>query len=407
MMEQVSDTMPGAVQNLVYLDYAATTPMLPEVEAAMQQASWANPASEHALGRQAKAQLETARQQIAQIINADSRELVFTSGATEANNLALRGAAEFYRDRGRHIVTVQTEHKAVLDTCAALERDGFEVTYLPVGADGLLRLSQLQAALRDDTILVSVMQVNNETGVMQPLAAIAALLAEHTARLHVDAAQGFAKLPLDWASCGIDYLSVSAHKCYGPKGIGGLFIRRQPRARLVAQQHGGGQEMSLRSGTLSVPLAAGFAAACQWWQTHQNTEYLRVNALNGRLFEGLQVFGAVPNVSIDSVDPEAPVAVSPYVLNVRFPVQSAESLQVAVSVLAGVDVAASSGSACASASNEPSAVLRAMGLSVPQAESALRLSFGWQTTAADIDAVNEQFAQALQHLQCIAGGMSP
>lgn len=377
---------------MIYLDYAATTPPTEEVVAAMQSASWANPASAHALGQAAAEQVAAARHTIASVIGADAREVTFTSGATEANNLALQGAASFYADRGRHIVTVQTEHKAVLDTCAWLEGRGFEITYLSVDDAGLIDLGELQASLRDDTILVSVMQVNNETGVMQPLAAIAECVQNHaTAKLHVDAAQGFAKLPLDWQTLPIDYLSASAHKCYGPKGTGVLFTRRLPRARLQVIQHGGGHEAGLRSGTLSAALCVGFAAACEQAITKQANEIDRMQQLKAQFWQQLQTLGGV-------VLHGGLTDTSPFICNVGFAGVMGESLLLDLS-----ELAVSSGSACASANREPSAVLRAMGVSEQLAESSLRFSFGWQTTEQDIQSAASQTIQSVQRLRAIAG----
>lgn len=381
---------------MIYLDYAATTPLLPEVREAMANASWANASSTHAMGLQAAAEVAQARATISATIASDPRELLFTSGATEANNLAIQGAARFYQSRGQHLITVSTEHKAVLDTFAALELEGFEVTYLPVNAQGLLDINALQNALRPDTTLVSVMQVNNETGVCQPLADIAEVLSNHPARLHVDAAQGFGKIPLDWPTSSIDYLSVSAHKCYGPKGVGGLFVRRHPRARLLPLQHGGGHEMGLRSGTLSPALCTGFAAACAWQSESAAAEYERLLVLRTDLLVGLQAIGAELNTDA-SLSSESQ---SPYILNVRFPNINMESL-----LLALPNLAVATGSACASASAEPSPVLRAMGLTAKQAEQSLRFSLGWQTNEAHIAEVLQDLRQALLRLKKISGGL--
>lgn len=379
---------------MIYLDYAATAPLLPEANIAMAQASWANPASNHALGQQAAAEITAARATIAASIQADPRELIFTSGATEANNLAIQGAARFYQSRGRHLITVQTEHKAVLDTFGALEQDGFSVTYLPVDAQGMLRRGDLVAALQSDTTLVSIMQVNNETGVMQDLRMVADALAGHSARLHVDAAQGFAKLRMHWPNSGVDYLSVSAHKCYGPKGVGGLFVRRQPRARLRAVQHGGGQEQGLRSGTLSPALCAGFAAACRWQQANHEAEYQRMVNLRERLLLGLCELGAKSNTASLLAEYQ-----SPFILNIQLPNVNIESV-----LLAMPEVAMATGSACASVTAEPSAVLLGMGLPAADAERSLRLSFGWQTTQNEVDQVLAMLANALRHLRRLAGG---
>ena len=361
----------------IYLDYAATTPVDPRV--VQQMLPWlyerfGNPASRsHAYGWAAEEAVETARAQVAQLIGADAREIVWTSGATESNNLALKGAAQFHKARGRHLVTVRTEHKAVLDTMRELEREGYAVTYLDVRPDGLLDLDALRAALRPDTIVVSVMYVNNEIGVIQDIPAIGALCRERGILLHVDAAQATGKVEIDLATLPVDLMSLSAHKTYGPKGIGALYVRRKPRVRIEAQMHGGGHERGLRSGTLATHQIVGMGAAYAIARESMAAECARVRALRDRLLAGLQ---AIPEVLVNG-DLERRVA---HNLNISFQFVEGESLLMGLK-----DIAVSSGSACTSASLEPSYVLRALGLADEAAHSSIRFSIGRYTTEAEID----------------------
>lgn len=363
----------------IYLDYNATTPMDPRVAEKMAQyltrdGNFGNPASRsHAYGWEAEDAVSEARQQIADLLNADPREIVFTSGATESNNLAIKGVAHFYRKKGQHIVTCKTEHKAVLDTCRQLEREGFEVTYLDPEENGLIDLAKLEAALRDDTVLVSIMHVNNEIGVIQDIAAIGELCRSRKIFYHVDAAQSAGKVDIDLQEMKVDLMSVTAHKIYGPKGIGALYIRRKPRVRLEAQMHGGGHERGMRSGTLAVHQIVGMGEAFRIAQAEMHADNERIRMLRDRLWQGLS--------DIDEVylngDFEQRVAGN---LNVSFNFIEGESL-----IMALRDVAVSSGSACTSASLEPSYVLRAVGRSDELAHSSIRFSVGRFTTEKEID----------------------
>lgn len=368
--------------------------MAAEALEAMANAPWANPASSHAFGAEAALALAEAQQKLAAVIGADPREVVFTSGATEANNLAIKGAAQFYTKRGKHILTVVTEHKAVLDAYEWLAGQGYDVTYLSVKSNGLVDLQELTLALRPDTILVSVMHVNNETGVRQPLDELSTIVRQHGAKLHVDAAQSFAKLPLSWNDLAIDYLSVSAHKCYGPKGIGALFVRRQPRARLIEQIHGGGQQQNVRSGTVPVALCAGFAAAATVSVAEQHTVLTKIAALKAQLIQGLQALGGVVLHGPDDAVSEHS---SPYIANIGFEDVNGESLLLAIP-----DLAVSTGSACASAHAEPSKVLRAMGASTALAEASLRFGFGRDTSTVDIDQAIQSVTSAVVKLRHLA-----
>ncbi|MGD8378541.1 MAG: IscS subfamily cysteine desulfurase [Gammaproteobacteria bacterium] len=377
---------------LIYLDYAATTPVDARVAEAMTGfmtagGCFGNPASSHAAGRAAAAAVRQAREQVAGLIGARPEEIVWTSGATEADNLALKGAARARMDRGRHIVTMRTEHKAVLDTCRALEREGFEVTYLTPPADGILPPDQLREALRTDTILVSIMHVNNETGVAQDVAALAVIAHEAGAIFHVDAAQSVGKLPVDVAAMDIDLLSMSAHKLYGPKGMGALYVRREPRIPVEPQMHGGGHEGGMRSGTLAVHQIVGFGLACELAGRELAAESRRIEALRKRLWKGL---AALDGVLLNG-HPEARV---PGILNVSFDYVSGEALLAALPSLA-----VSSGSACTSASREPSYVLRACGRDDRLAQSSLRFSMGRFTTEAEIDTAVEQVGEAFRQLR--------
>ncbi len=361
----------------IYMDYGATTPVDPRVVDAMVpwlREHFGNPASRsHAWGWEAEAAVEKARVQVAELIGADPREIVWTSGATESNNLALKGAAHFYKTRGKHIVTVKTEHKAVLDTVRELERQGFDATYLAVQEDGLLDLEAFKAALRPDTILVSVMFVNNEIGVIQDIAAIGAICRERGIIFHVDAAQASGKVAIDMATLPVDLMSLASHKTYGPKGIGALYVRRKPRVRIEAQMHGGGHERGMRSGTLPTHQIVGMGEAFRIAREEMGAESERIRMLQQRLVRGL--------VDIEQVfingHTERRV---PHNLNISFNFVEGESLIMGVKGLA-----VSSGSACTSASLEPSYVLRALGRSDELAHSSLRMTIGRFTTIEEID----------------------
>lgn len=361
----------------IYLDYSATTPIDPRVVEAMLPyltEKFGNPASRsHQYGWDAEAAVENARAEVAALVHADPKEIVWTSGATEANNLAIKGAANFYQGKGKHLITVKTEHKAVLDTMRELERQGFEVTYLDVLPNGLVDLAALEAALRPDTILVSIMAVNNEIGVIQPIAQIGELLRNKGILFHVDAAQATGKIDIDLSTLKVDLMSFSAHKTYGPKGIGALYVRRKPRVRLEAQMHGGGHERGMRSGTLATFLIVGMGEAFRLARLEMQEENKRIQALRDRLLKGLS---DMPEIYVNG-DLEHRV---PHNLNVSFAYVEGESLIMAVR-----DIAVSSGSACTSASLEPSYVLRALGLNDELAHSSIRFSIGRFTTEEEID----------------------
>ena len=365
----------------IYMDYGATTPCDPRVVDAMVpwlREHFGNPASRsHAWGWEAEEAVETSRAQVAALVNADPREIVWTSGATESINLALKGAAHFYGSRGKHLVTVKTEHKATLDTMRELERQGFEVSYLEVQENGLLDLDKFRDTLRKDTILVSVMLVNNEIGVIQDIPAIGAMCRERGIIFHVDAAQGTGKVAIDLAALPVDLMSLASHKTYGPKGIGALYVRRKPRVRIEAQMHGGGHERGMRSGTLPTHQIVGMGTAFAIAQAEMGTEIERVRMLHQRLLAGI---GKIEQVFING-DLERRV---PHNVNASFNFVEGESLIMGVK-----GIAVSSGSACTSASLEPSYVLRALGRSDELAHSSLRMTIGRFTTAEEIDyAVN-------------------
>ena len=362
----------------IYLDYSATTPVDPRVAGKMipyLTEQFGNPASRsHSYGWEAEKAVEEARGHVAALVNADPREIVFTSGATESNNLAIKGAANFYAGtKGKHIVTVMTEHKAVLDTVREMERQGFEATYLDVGADGLVDLDKFKAAIRPDTILASVMFVNNEIGVIQDIAAIGAICREKGVIFHVDAAQATGRVDIDLASLPVDLMSLTAHKTYGPKGIGALYVRRKPRVRLEAQMHGGGHERGMRSGTLPTHQIVGMGEAFRLAREEMATENERIRMLRDRLYAGLK---DIEEVHLNG-DAERRV---PHNLNVSFNFVEGESLIMAIK-----DLAVSSGSACTSASLEPSYVLRALGRSDELAHSSIRFSIGRFTTEEEVD----------------------
>ncbi|KDD16940.1 IscS subfamily cysteine desulfurase [Bordetella bronchiseptica] len=361
----------------IYLDYSATTPVDPRVVEKMipwLYESFGNPASRsHAFGWEAEDAVEKAREEVAKLVNADPREIVWTSGATESDNLAIKGAANFYAERGKHIITVKTEHKAVLDTCRELERQGFEVTYLDVQDDGLLSLDAFKVALRPDTILVSVMMVNNEIGVIQDIAALGEICREKGIIFHVDAAQATGKVEIDLQKLKVDLMSFSAHKTYGPKGIGALYVRRKPRVRIEAQMHGGGHERGFRSGTLATHQIVGMGEAFRLAREEMGTENERVRMLRDRLLAGLtQIEEVYVNGSMEHR--------VPHNLNISFNYVEGESLIMAIK-----ELAVSSGSACTSASLEPSYVLRALGRNDELAHSSIRFTLGRFTTEQEID----------------------
>jgi cysteine desulfurase len=377
----------------IYLDYAATTPVDPRVAARMAgfltvDGVFGNPASRsHSYGWQAEAAVEEARAQVAELVGADPREIVWTSGATEADNLALKGCAQAHRDRGRHLVTSRIEHKAILDTCQYLETEGFEVTYLDPDADGLIQPRAVAAALRDDTILVSVMHVNNELGTLNDIVAIGETCRARGVLYHVDAAQSAGKLPIDLSRLPVDLMSFSAHKIYGPKGVGALYVRRKPRVQLRAQIHGGGHERGMRSGTLATHQVAGMGEAFRIAGAEMAADGARIGALRDRFWNAVGGFAQVylngcPNRRV------------PGILNLSFGAVDGETL-----LLALKDLAVSTGSACTSASLEPSHVLRALGIRDELAYSALRFSIGRFTTAAEIDFAVASIGEALARLR--------
>jgi cysteine desulfurase len=381
----------------IYMDYSATTPVDPRVAEKMcsyltPTGKFGNAASRsHAFGWEAEEAVDQARHQVADLINADPKEIVWTSGATESDNLAIKGVAHFYHKRGRHIVTSKTEHKAVLDTCRHLERDGFEVTYLDPQSDGLIDLGKLESALRDDTILVSIMHVNNEIGVIQDIAAIGEMTRARKILFHVDAAQSAGKVPIDLERMKVDLMSLSAHKIYGPKGIGALYVRRKPRVRLEAQIHGGGHERGMRSGTLPTHQIVGMGEAFRLAQEEMAMENERVLALRRRLWEGMKDMEQV----VLNGDEENRVAGN---LNLSFAFVEGESL-----IMALKDLAVSSGSACTSASLEPSYVLRALGREDELAHSSIRFTLGRFTTAEEVDYAVARIREQVGRLR----GLSP
>ncbi|GJH17963.1 IscS subfamily cysteine desulfurase [Caballeronia novacaledonica] len=363
----------------IYMDYSATTPVDPRVVDKMipyLREQFGNPASRsHQYGWDAERAVEEARENVAALVNCDPREIIWTSGATESDNLAIKGAAHFYKSKGKHIITVKTEHKAVLDTTRELEREGYEVTYLDVKDDGLIDLDKLKAAIRPDTILVSVMSVNNEIGVIQDIEAIGEITREKGIIFHVDAAQATGKIQVDLQKLKVDLMSFSAHKTYGPKGIGALYVRRKPRVRIEAQMHGGGHERGMRSGTLATHQIVGMGEAFRIAREEMATENERIRMLRDRLLKGLQ---DIEEVYVNG-DMERRV---PHNLNISFNFVEGESLIMAVK-----DVAVSSGSACTSASLEPSYVLRALGRNDELAHSSIRFTVGRFTTEQDVDYV--------------------
>ena len=375
----------------IYMDYSATTPIDPRVVDKMipyLREQFGNPASRsHQYGWDAERAVEEARENVAALVNADPREIIWTSGATESDNLAIKGAAHFYKSKGKHIITVKTEHKAVLDTCRELEREGYEVTYLDVKDDGLIDLEKLKAAIRPDTILVSVMSVNNEIGVVQDVTAIGEITRAKGIIFHVDAAQATGKIEIDLQKQKVDLMSFSAHKTYGPKGIGALFVRRKPRIRIEAQMHGGGHERGMRSGTLATHQIVGMGEAFRIAREEMAVENERVRMLRDRLLNGLK---EMEEVYVNG-DMETRV---PHNLNISFNFVEGESLIMAVK-----DVAVSSGSACTSASLEPSYVLRALGRNDELAHSSIRFTVGRFTTEQDVDYVINLLKSKIQKLR--------
>ncbi len=376
----------------VYLDYSATTPVDPRVAVKMFTYlcdKFGNPASRsHAYGWEAEKAVEEARANVAAYINADPREIVWTSGATEADNLAVKGAAHFYRDKGKHLITVKTEHKAILDSMRHLEEEGYEVTYMDVQENGLLDLEALEAAIRPDTTLVSVMGVNNEIGVIQDIAAIGEMCRRHGVLFHCDATQAVGKMDLDMEKLKIDLMSLSGHKVYGPKGIGALYVRRKPRVRLEAQIHGGGHERGMRSGTLATHQIVGMGEAYRLMKLEQPEEMKRERALRDRLLAGIEK--NIPEIVING-DMEHRAVTN---LNVSFKFIEGESLMMAVK-----DLAVSSGSACTSASLEPSYVLKALGREDELAHSSIRFTLGRFTTEEEIDFAIETLTREVARLR--------
>jgi cysteine desulfurase len=377
----------------IYLDYSATTPVDPRVAEKMcacltPDGIFGNPASRsHAFGWEAEKLVEEARANVAALVNADPKEIIWTSGATESDNLAIKGAAHFYQKQGKHIITVKTEHKAVLDTCRQLEREGFEVTYMDVLENGLLDLEAFKAAIRPDTILASVMHVNNETGVIQDIAAIGEICRDNKVIFHVDAAQSAGKVDIDLQNMKVDLMSFSAHKVYGPKGIGALYVRRKPRVRLEAQMHGGGHERGLRSGTLATHQIVGMGEAFRIAKEEMAEENARFAKLRDKLLDGLQ---DMEEVYVNG-DMEHRIAGN---LNISFNFVEGESLMMALK-----DMAVSSGSACTSASLEPSYVLRALGRDDELAHSSIRFTIGRFTTEEEIDYVLGQVREQVERLR--------
>jgi cysteine desulfurase len=377
----------------IYLDYSSTTPVDPRVVKVMTdclstEGNFGNPASRsHVFGWKAEEAVENARQQVADLINADAREIVWTSGATEANNLAIKGIAHFNHKRGKHIITSKIEHKAVLDTCRQLEREGYDVTYLDPDKDGLISSQQVASAIHAGTILVSLMHVNNEIGVINDIAAIGELCRERQVFFHVDAAQSTGKLPIDMAQMKVDAMSFSAHKTYGPKGIGALYVRRKPRVRIEAQIHGGGHERGMRSGTLPTHQIVGMGEAFLIAKLEMDKDYQHALGLRQRFLAGI---AGIEEVYVNG----SMTARVPHNLNISFAYVEGESL-----IMSLKDLAVSSGSACTSASLEPSYVLRALGLSDEMAHSSLRFSFGRFTTAEEVDCAVEYIHGAVDKLR--------
>jgi len=380
----------------IYFDYSATTPVDPRVAEKMadcltNDGNFGNPASRsHAYGWEAEAAVEEARGQIAGLLNADPREIVWTSGATEANNLAIKGCAHFNQKKGKHVITSKIEHKAVLDTCRQLEREGFEVTYLDPDSDGIIQPEAVAEAIREDTTVVSLMHVNNEIGTINDIAAIGEICRERKVFFHVDAAQSAGKISIDMDAMKVDMMSLSAHKIYGPKGIGALYVRRKPRVRIEAQMHGGGHERGMRSGTLATHQIVGMGEAFRVAQEEMVEENKRILALRNRFWDGLS------NMEEVQVNGSLTQRVAGN-LNISFAYVEGESL-----IMALKDLAVSSGSACTSASLEPSYVLRALGLDDEQAHSSIRFSIGRFTTEEEIDFAIEKIRDAVEKLRALS-----
>ncbi len=381
------------MQRPIYFDYAATTPIDPRVarqmsDCLLRDGNFGNPASRsHMFGWKAEEAVENARRQVAELLNCDPREIVWTSGATESDNLALKGAAHFYKDQGKHIITSKIEHKAVLDSCQHLAQEGYDVTYLDPDARGVVQPQAVADAIRDDTILVSLMHVNNEIGTINDIAAIGEITRERNVLLHVDAAQSAGKIPIDLQLSKVDLMSLSAHKMYGPKGMGALFVRRKPRVGLEAQMHGGGHERGMRSGTLATHQIVGMGAACAIAQQEIATDAQLIIALRERFLNGLRDLQAV-HINGD------PQHCLPGIMNLSFDHVDGESLMMALK-----DLAISSGSACSSASLEPSYVLRALGLGDESAHSSLRITIGRFSTEEEIDYAVGQIKHAVRKLR--------
>ena len=379
---------------MIYMDYAATTPVDPCVAEKMAacltlEGNFANPASAHAPGRAARAAVEQARREVAALVNAEPLEIVFTSGATESDNLAIKGAAHFRREKGRHIVTSRIEHKAVLDACKQLEREGFGVSWLKPDADGLIRPEAVAAALRDDTILVSLMHANNEIGTVNDIAAIGKLVRGRGILFHVDAAQSAGKLPIDLKRLDVDLMSFAAHKLYGPKGVGALYVRREPRVNIAPLIHGGGHEQGLRSGTLATHQIVGMGEAFRLARELMPAEAERLTKLRDKLWQGVEPLGVLLNGH--------PTQRLPGILNVSFPGVEGESL-----LLACEPLAVSSGSACNAADGEPSYVLRALGRDDQLAGSSLRFSLGRFSTEAEVDEAIARVGREYRRLKALA-----
>ncbi len=391
-MTQKCQTTTRASSPQIYLDYQSTTPCDPRVVEKMLPyftQHFGNPHSRsHPEGWLAENAIEEAREEVAQIINADPREVIFTSGATESNNLALKGVAYFYKDKKNHIITSVTEHKCVLDTCRHLEQEGFEVTYLPVQTNGLIDLNQLKSAIKESTLIVSIMAVNNEIGVIQPLAEIGKLCRERGVFFHTDAAQAVGKIALDVEAMNIDLMSISSHKLYGPKGIGALFVRRKPRVRLQAMINGGGQERGMRSGTLPTPLCVGFGEACAIAKVEMAEETARIKKLSDRFYA--TITNRLPDVYLNG----DPVQRIPANLNLSFAYVEGEGLMMGIK-----DLSVSSGSACTSSSLEPSYVLRAIGVGEELAHTSIRFGFGRFTTDEEVDIAIEKIIKAVEKLR--------
>lgn len=393
MSEFANDATANLPEKPIYLDYQATTPVDERVLSEMLpflREDFGNPHSvHHVYGRRAEAAMTRARQEVAGLLGATAREIVFTSGATESNNTAIKGAARFHGALGKsHLITVATEHKCVLESCKRLESEGFAVTYLSVDGDGLVDPKAVAAAIRSDTVLVSVMAVNNEIGVIQPLGEIGEICRAHGVMLHVDAAQAVGKIPLDVKDMPVDLLSLSGHKIYGPKGVGALYVRRRPRARIEPLFDGGGQERGMRAGTVPTPLVVGLGAACRIAAAEMDAEHRRLQSLYQRLREGLAA--AVPDIRVNGSE----TARIPGNLNICIPGLDAETLITHLPTLA-----VSTASACSSASVEPSYVLSALGLSDADAAASLRIGLGRYTTMAEVDRAVGEIAETVQRLR--------